>query len=135
MTTIQIRPDTQVGVDEIVNGVASLDTPDLEIFLQRISQLLATRKAPHFSSEEAELLIKINAGYPTELKQKYRDLLAKKAHLSISPAENKELEEMIDEFEVLDSKRLEYLIELAQIRRQPLDILLKSFGELPKYES
>jgi hypothetical protein len=135
MTTIQIRPDTQVGVDEIVNGVASLDTPDLEIFLQRISQLLATRKALHFSSEEAELLIKINAGYPTELKQKYRDLLAKKAHLSISPAENKELEEMIDEFEVLDSKRLEYLIELAQIRRQPLDILLKSFGELPKYES
>lgn len=62
MTTIQIQSNTKVPLDDVLNGVAALEAPELEDFFHKVAQVLAERKAPHLSESESELLRKINAG-------------------------------------------------------------------------
>lgn len=129
MTTIQIKPNTKVAVDDVLTGVATLDTAELEDFFQRVAQVLAERKAPHLSHHEAELLLKINIGYPSDMTKRYEYLLAQKKAQTISPAGQQELIDLSDHFEALDTARLQYLIELAQLREVSLDELLKKMNQ------
>ena len=129
MTTIQIQPNTKVAVDDVLTGVASLDTAELEDFFQKVAQVLAERKAPHLSNRESELLRKINAGYPEGMTKRYEHLLAQQKKHAISPAEQQELIKISDHFETYDAKRLESLLELAQLRGISLDELLKNISQ------
>ena len=129
MTTIQIQPNTNVAVDDVLAGVASLDTAELEDFFQKVAQVLAERKAPHLSNRESELLRKINAGYPEDMTKRYEYLLAQQKKHALPPAEQQELIEISDHFETYDAKRLESLLELAQLRSISLDELLKNISQ------
>jgi hypothetical protein len=125
MTTIQIQPDTKVAVDDVLNGVARLNTPELEDFFYKVAQVLAARKAPHLSKLESELLQKINAGYPDVVSKRFEQLLTKKEQQVLTPLEQQELIDITDHLEVFDAKRLEALLELATLRDVSLDELLK----------
>lgn len=124
MATIQIKPDTKVAVEDVLHGVAALDTPDLENFFQRVAQVLAERKSPHLGKRESELLIQINAGYPVELTLRYEQLLLLKQQAGLSPSEQEELIAITGQFEALDAQRLECLMELANLRDVSLEHLL-----------
>lgn len=127
MTTIQIKPGTKVGVDEVIKGVAALDTHELELFLQQVTQVLAGRKAPHLSAHESDLLLKINSGYPASLVQQYDQLRSKK-EASLISEEQQTLIELADQFELLDTARMQSLIELALLRNISLEDLLKQLS-------
>ncbi|MDO8366985.1 MAG: hypothetical protein Q7T20_09325 [Saprospiraceae bacterium] len=129
MTTAQIKPGTKAEIEGMLVGVSSLETHELELFLQQVAQVLAARKAPSLSQRESELYLKINAGYPTDLRKEYERLSAKKENNSIT---NKELQELVlltEQFELLDSERLQHLLELAQLRHIPLEKLLENLGQ------
>ncbi len=126
MTTIQIHPNTKVAVDDVLNGVATLATPELEDFFQKVAQVLAERKAPHLSKRESELLQKINAGYPDGMTKRYEYLLSQQKKQAISLAEQQELISIVDLFEIFDTKRVEFLLALAQLRNISLEELLKN---------
>jgi hypothetical protein len=125
MTTIQIQPDTKVAVDDVLDGVARLNTPELEDFFHKVAQVLAVRKAPHLSKLESELLLKINAGYPDVVSKRFEQLLTKKEQQVLTTLEQQELVEITEQFEAFDAKKLEALLELAQLRDVSLDELLK----------
>jgi len=129
MTTIQIQPDTKVPVEDVLSGIASLNTPELEDFFQKVSQVLAERKAPHLSSSEAELLKKINTGYPVEMAGRYEYLSTQKDKRALSPVEQQELVKITDNFEILDTERLESLLKLAHFRDISLEDLLKKLKQ------
>ena len=118
-----------MAVEEVIHGVASLDTPALEDFFQQVAQLLAERKAPHLSKRESELLQQINAGYPNGMTKRYEYLLSQKRKQAISPVEQQELIELSNHFETLDAKRLKDLLDLAQLREIPLDELLNNLKQ------
>ncbi|MCC6724710.1 MAG: STAS/SEC14 domain-containing protein [Saprospiraceae bacterium] len=131
MTTIPVQPGARAAMNEILHGVSELDTPDLENFFHQVAHLLAKRKAPSLAKREAELLLKISEGYPVELRKKYDALASKMQDKTISPDEHREILNLTDRMEALDAKRLELLLELAQLRNISLDQLLSQLGLPP----
>ncbi len=45
-----------------------------------------------------------------------------------NPEEYSELLQLTDQVELLDAKRVEYLVELALLRKQPLPLLMEELG-------
>lgn len=127
-TTVQVTSEINIQMDEVLDGVSKLDTPELEQFFNQVSILLAQRKAPHLSPQEATLLQKINQGLPEALLQRYGELTEKLRAETISVLEQQALHQLIDQIELADAERLQYLIELAQLRGVSLDELMAQLG-------
>jgi hypothetical protein len=127
-TTVQVTSEINIQMDEVLDGVSKLDTPELEQFFNQVSILLAQRKAPYLSPQEATLLQKINQGLPEALLQRYGELTEKLRAETISVLEQQALHQLIDQIELADAERLQYLIELAQLRGVSLDELMAQLG-------
>ena len=123
MSSILIRKNTKVEVEEILSGISDLGAAEVEDFLQRIALVLANKKAPHLSSEESFLMLKISSGYPPQLLERYVNL--KEKH-NLTASEVDELLRISDTFETLDADRLQYLFQLAQIKNMTLGQLLSN---------
>ena len=128
MTTIQVKSEVKIDIEQLMDGVAQLDTPALENLLSQVSLVLAQRKAPRLPKQESMLLQKINLGASDVIHKRYRELQAKLHHETISADEHQELLELIDEVELADAKRLQALLELAQLRQVSLDDLMHQLG-------
>lgn len=128
MPTVQVKSNIELGLDEILNGISQLDTPELEQFLEQVSRLLARRKAQNLSKREAELLVRINQGIGVQKAERYRQLTDKLNEESITPEEHQELLSLINYIEARDSERLESLIELSGLRGLTLNELMDQLG-------
>ena len=117
-----------LGVDEILAGVAQLDTPELEDFAQQVSYIVAHRKAPSLSKEEEVLLGIINRGFSEEFWRRYKSLFAKKENKSLTESEYNELLRMVEQVEEYNVERLKSLIDLAKIREVSLDSIMHDLG-------
>lgn len=124
MTSVQVTSQININLDQLLAGVAQLETPDLERFTEQVSQLLAQRKVSSLPAQEAELLLQINQGLSQETQQSYDQLQAKLQAETISPEEHQELLTLIDTVEKTDAKRLEALMTLAQLRQVSLPDLM-----------
>ena len=126
MSTTEVR--SRVSVDELLNGVAQLETPELERFISGVLSLRAKRVAPSVSQEEAQLLEKINEGLSPAVQQRYDELTAKRRAEILTPEEYQELLALIDRNELADAERIQALTELAQLRRVPILSLMAELG-------
>jgi len=117
-----------LGVDEILAGVAQLDTPELENFMQEVSSIVAHRKAPSLSKQEEVLLGIINRGFSEEFWRRYKSLFAKKENKSLTESEYNELLRMVEQVEEYNVERLKSLIDLAKIREVSLDSIMHDLG-------
>ena len=131
MSTVQVKSNIELGIEDILAGLDQLETPELEQFFQQVSRLLARRKAKSLSAEEAELLLKINEGLSIEHSNRYHQLGSKLEEGSMTPDENREFLELVALAEAKDAERLTYLLELAQIREVSLDDLMDQLGLNP----
>lgn len=131
MASVQINSKIKVGFDELLQGLSSLETVDIERFMKELGVVLAKRKAPNFSKRETELLIKINQGWAVEKQARYDVLAEKLRKETISEKEHKELLQLSDESEGMDVERLRNLIELSQLRKVSLDTLMLQLGLTP----
>ena len=125
----KVKVNTQnLGVDEILAGVAQLDTPELENFMQQVSSIVAHRKAPSLSKQEEALLDIINRGFPEQFWRRYKVLFAKKDKGVLAENEYNELLGMVEQVEAYNVERLQALIGLAQIREMSLDTIMHELG-------
>ena len=129
MTTVRVT--SEINLDQLLDGMAQLETADLERLGTHISTLLAQRKAASLPQSETELLQHINQGLPEETQQRYHHLQAKLQAETITPAEHQELLTLIDTVEQADSDRLQHLLTLAQLRQVPRNELLAQLGLQP----
>jgi hypothetical protein len=113
---------------DVLAGLAQLDTPELENFMQQVSYIVAHRKAPSLSKEEEVLLNIINRGFPEEFWRRYQLLFAKKENKSLSESEYNELVRMVEQVEEYNVERLKALIDLANIRGTSLDAIMHELG-------
>ena len=132
MATIEVRPDTKFGVDEILDGISKLETPDLEKFVEKVLALRAKRQVPNLSKQESELLKKINRGLPSSAKKRLVSLEIKQSEGTLTEVEHKELLGIIDDLEALNVERVQYLGELARLRGLEIKELMKLLGIGPK---
>lgn len=119
---------SNVEIDQLLNGVVQLETPDLEQFAEQVCLILAQRKVPSLPPLEAELLQQINRGLPEETQHRYNELRAKVQAETLTPEEHQELLALVDVVEQGDVDRLHHLIELSQLRQVPLPVLMEQLG-------
>ena len=127
MAKIEIQSNIKLGLQEILDGIAQLEAKDIEIFLKEVTQILAQKQQPN-KNKEAQLIKKIKIIYPPKLNKRYQVLTSKMDEGNLSEKEQQELIELSHQFEKLDAQRLQYLLELAQLRNQPLEKLLQEFS-------
>ena len=132
MATVQFKSEISIELDQLLAGVAQLDTPDLEKLLIQVQQVLAHRKSPNLPTLEIELLQKINQTLPDEVQQQYNDLSEKMRSGVITPNEHQALLKLIDIVEQNDGDRLQYLIQLSQLRNISLPELMQQLDIHPQ---
>ncbi len=128
MPKVQVISEINLDLDQLLSGVAQLDTSSLTDFQQQVSRLLARRKAPSVSQREVELLQQISRRLPSTTQQRYEELNAKLHEETISTAEHQELLALIDQIELGDATRLQHLVELAQLRGVALAVVMDQLG-------
>lgn len=129
MSTVQVQ--SQVSLDELLNGVGQLSLPELERFVMQAIALLAQRKSPSLTKDEAELLMRINQGLPLEVQQRYDGLVAKRKAETLTPDEHRELLDLVDQIEKSDAERAKCLADLARLRGTSLAFVMEDLGISP----
>jgi hypothetical protein len=125
VNSIKITKQVDLGLDDILTGISTLDSKDLEKFIQKIGHLIAQRKVAYLPERESTLLMKINKAIPSALQKRYEYLLAKNREETITPIEHEELLKVIEKVEIKNAERLENLIELSRIRNITMDTLMR----------
>lgn len=83
------------------------------------------QRQPHLSASEAALLEKIDRGLPQETWQRYNELIEKRKAETLTADEHATLIAISDQIEEANACRIEYLVQLAQIREMPLEKLMQ----------
>ena len=134
MPTLQIARQIDVDLNEVLSSITKLNAADLEQFLNQVTTILARRKAPNLSQRETDLLQRINEGVPDIVRQRYRQLNAKRQAETLSEPEHSELLSLVDRIELADADRLGCLIELANLRGVTVAALMQQLGiQAPAY--
>ncbi|MBI4671108.1 MAG: STAS/SEC14 domain-containing protein [Chloroflexi bacterium] len=123
-----IQLEAQVPTDKLLSVVEQLSEPELEQFARDVSTIVARRKAPSLSQRESELLLKINQGVPSDVHQRYTELIAKRQDETLTEDEYAELLQLTNQVEEIDAERIRYLAELASLRGVTLIALMESLG-------
>jgi len=131
MPKVHVTSDIEIDFDEVLNGLARLETSDLAQLVEQVIALQARRRAPSMPKNEADLLQKINQGPAPEVRRRYEGLTAKLRAETIMPEEHQELLQLIDQIELADAERMQHLIALAQLRQVSVDALMHQLGIRP----
>jgi hypothetical protein len=131
MASVQVTSQIKIELDQLLGGVAQLETADLEKFVEQVNLLLAQRKIARLPQPEAALLQQINRGLAEDTQRRYNALRAKLQAETITPDEHQELLALVDIVEQADADRLQHLIELSQLRQVPLHDLMHQLGIHP----
>ncbi|MBW4493206.1 MAG: STAS/SEC14 domain-containing protein [Oscillatoria princeps RMCB-10] len=126
MPTVQV--EVHLSSEDLLKAVEQLSLPDLERFVSQVIALQAQRKAPNLPQAEAELLLKINHGIPSDTQQRYDEFIAKRQAETLTPEEHSELLHLTEQIEKLQAQRLEYLVELARLRQTSLAAVMENLG-------
>lgn len=121
MIQLEIKSNVKVGMEEVLKAAASLETPELEVFFQKIAELVVQRKSPVLPSQEAELLVKINEpALSNEAQAEYTCLYKKLQLETINENEYEQLSQLMQKVEQKGVERLKYLIELSKLTNTTL---------------
>ena len=123
MPTVQVK--AQLSSDDLLRAVKQLTRSELEGFVWQVIALQAQRKAAALSKKESELLIEINKGIPSDIQDRYDELITKRKAETLTSVEYDELLRLTDQIEKLDAERMEFLKELSIIRRTSLPALME----------
>jgi hypothetical protein len=83
---------------------------------------------------ESDLLQQINIGFSAETWTQYHAFIAKRHAETLSPEEHEVLIQLSDRLEKLNADRIQALIQLANLRNQPLSDLMQTLGISPDPE-
>lgn len=132
MSTVQV--EIQLSSEELLKAVNQLSLPDLEQFISQVLVLQAQRRANNLPQSEAELLLKINQGISLDTQKYYDELMAKRQTETLTPDEHSQLLGLTEQIEKLQAQRIEYLVELARLRKTSLTALIENLGiQIPVY--
>jgi hypothetical protein len=129
MASVQVTSEITIDVDQLLRGVAQLETSDLERFVEQVNLILSQRKTTH--QVESQLLQRIRQSLPETTHQRYNQLSEKLRSETIAPDEHQELLSLIDVVEQANVDRLQCLVELAQLRQISLNDLMKQLDIHP----
>jgi hypothetical protein len=128
MQSIEIKKDIELDVDELLQGLSSLDLDSLELFSEALNRIIAHRKSPDLSKRELELIDQIYRVFPSEKQKRYDELIQKLNDESLVHPEHEELLELTDQAETHNVEWLKALSELAVLRGVSLEEVKTDLG-------
>ncbi|MEK7254717.1 MAG: hypothetical protein AAB316_08235 [Bacteroidota bacterium] len=118
----------QLNLSDLAENLAHLDNQSFQNFLSNVYRIRARQHTPAIQKEEAELLRKINSGFPAKKWERLDFLDAKLESASLSKEEHQELTALTDAYERYTVRRLKYLGKLAELRKTTLREVMKQLG-------
>lgn len=126
-----VRAETEIPFDKLLKAVEQLSLSDLKQLMNQVIVLQAKHKAPCLSENESRLMLKISQGLPTEVRKRFRYLVARRQEEKLTPNEHRELLHLSDQIEKSDAERMKHLTALARIRGVSLESLMEELGIHP----
>lgn len=126
MPTIHV--EARVSGDDLLDAARQLGPAEFEQFMAKVLDLRAERAAPRIPAAEADLLLRINAGLPDDLRRRYDDLAAKRGAETLTPDEYAELLRLTENVERRQADRVAALAELARLRGVSLAAVMNQLG-------
>lgn len=120
MSTVEVR--ARLSTDELLNAAVQLSPVELKHLIARL--IAAQTRVSVLADDETALLQKINAPLPDA--QKYRELAEKRDSETLSDVEYVELLAITERQEAFNVVRMQALADLARLRGQDLDEVMKS---------
>lgn len=105
----------EITTENLLNIVSQMPDSEYEIFIETASKLRQKHKV---STKEAEIILKINTIFPSDLRSRYNELYKKFQLKTLSEMEHNELLELNDKLELLNAERLKQIGKLAKLRKQ-----------------
>ncbi|MEZ4616753.1 MAG: hypothetical protein R2867_14795 [Caldilineaceae bacterium] len=124
MSKVQVFSQVELDTDDLLRGVAQLNSEELEQFTKEVLTIRAKRHVPSLPQTEAEVLQKINKGVSAEVRRRYDELHQKMLDETLTPDEQLELIDLSDQIEFADAQRLQHLIVLAKLRSVSVEALM-----------
>ena len=131
MPKVQVTSQIEIDFDEVLEGIARLETSAFEQFVDKVITLRAQRRASTLPQKEAELLQQATLGLSEDTWQRYHELSEKLQDETLQPDEQQELVGITDKMEAANVKRIEALTKLAELRQTTVDALLDELGLRP----
>lgn len=113
---------------DLLKAAAALDPDRFEQLVAGLLRVRAERVAGTVRAGEAALLARINTGPTPDVWGEYRRLRERHERGALSPAEHTELTRLTDVVELYQADRAAALVELAAVRGQPLDQVMRALG-------
>ncbi len=126
-----VSDQAKLTTEELLAAIEQLEPAEMDKVSRRLLHLQARRKAPHLSKREAELLREIYRAKRPGFQERFDELNTKRRAFTLTPEEHKELLQLVDESEAFSVRRLEALVELAQLRQVLLPALMIQLGLKP----
>jgi hypothetical protein len=124
--TITLRPEVEEWVQQEAarEGVtpAELAARALE------AHWAVANRAPHLSSRESELLLKINEGFSEEFWRRFKELKARLDAEKLSEEERQEFIGLNAQLEGKNAERIAHLAQLARLRGMTLPKVMQQLG-------
>ncbi len=125
--TIVISNHSDILLQDVLQGVSALETPDIEQFMFNIGQLLASRKSTNLDKKETQLLKEINHSLPIVLLERYNQLLANSEAETMTADENEEYLAIHEKIQRLNVKRYKKIQNLANLRGVSVPTVMKLY--------
>ncbi len=113
-------PDGKISLDEVLQSFSALDTNEVVQMMHEMGKMLAQRKSKGLLQRESELLKAINQSIASKLQIEYEALNLKLNEETINSQEYQQLLKIVEKMEHKKARKLEYMLELAQIRNVSL---------------
>jgi len=126
-----IADQAKLTTEDLLAAIEQLEPAEMERVSRRLLHLQARRKAPNLSEREAELLREVYRAKRPGFQERFDELNARRRAFALTPEEHEELLRLVDESEAFTVRRLEALVELAQLRQVPLPALMQQLGLKP----
>ena len=124
-------PMIQIEKEQLLRAVLQMPGHEFDDFVRRAHSLKARERADALPEREAELLSKIYEPLPAATQARLNRLIEKRQAETLNAKEQKEHKKLTDQIEAFDATRLEWLVQLAQLRHVPLRRLIKQLGLKP----
>lgn len=118
-----------IEINQIKSLFPKLSTNDLEEFLLEIKTIIGSRKNSKKGNKETELIEKLNETVlPESSILAYQAIINKRATNELSEDEQTQLDKLIEEDLILQTKRIHILGELAKLRNKTVAEVMEDLG-------
>lgn len=120
--------NTEITTDNVLSVLVKMPQGDFEDVVSKAKRERKKKQnGQKITPKEADLLHKINNLFPTDKRLRYNELYQKFKNDELEENERIELEELVYKFENLNARRIGYIGELANLRGESLEQVMKTF--------